>query len=260
MDHSASKAAVLADSNNSRASEHFVQFYEDDAYLLGCVSNFIETGLRAGEGAIVIATKVHREAVEERLAKGGLDLAALRGCGQYLALDATETLSRFMVDGSPHEALFNEVVGSLIARLCQGGRPLRAFGEMVSLLWGEGNGTAAIDLEELWNNLGKTHAFSLFCAYPIGGFRGEAKARPLIHICKQHSRVIPAESYSEKNDGVERLRSIALLQQKASSLEAEVTDRKQAEWALRQQETKLTTMQNKKGKKSEANAEKNKKR
>src|SRR5258706_11467485 len=81
--------------------EHFVQFYEDDAFLIESVSAFIGEGLRVAEGAVVIATKAHRDALEERLRKDGLDLTALRACGQYFPLDAAETLSKFMVGGLP---------------------------------------------------------------------------------------------------------------------------------------------------------------
>jgi PAS domain S-box-containing protein len=223
-------------------SEHFVQFYEDDAFLVGSVGAFVGGGLGAGNGAIVIATQAHREALEERLEAQGLNLDVVKRRGQYVPLDAAETLAKFMVNDLPDEELFIESVGGLVAETARGRRGLRAFGEMVALLWAEGNGAAAIRLEELWNELGKVHSFSLFCAYPMSDFRGEAKGEPFIHICKEHSRVIPAESYAVKaRTDDERLRTIALLQQKASSLEAEVLERKRVEEALRRAHEELTS-------------------
>ena len=50
-------------------SEHFVQFYENDAFLLDSLSGFIDTGLAEGGACIVLATKAHRESLEERLQK-----------------------------------------------------------------------------------------------------------------------------------------------------------------------------------------------
>ena len=216
------------------ASEHFVQFYETDEFLLDSVSGFIGAGLGAGAACIVLATKAHRESLEERLKANGLDLAAVYTRGTYLSLDAGETLSTFMVDGLPEPERFAEVVGSLIERAVKGQRSVRIFGEMVALLWTEGNQAAAIRLEALWNELhNTTHPFSLFCAYPMHGFAGEVYGEQFTEICQQHSHVIPDESYTLLASPEERLRAITLLQQKATSLEAEIAERKVAEERLR---------------------------
>ena len=214
-------------------SEHFVQFCETDAFLMDSVSAFIGAGLRAGDAVIVLATKPHTESLEERLKGDGLEVAAARVRGQYVSMDAAATLSKFMVDGSPEPGRFAEVVGSMIALATQGRRHVRIFGEMVALLWAEGNRAAAVRLEELWNDLGKTHSFSLCCAYPMQGFDREVYEEEFTEICQQHSRVIPAESYTLLSSADERLRAITLLQQKAHSLEAEIAERKEAEERLR---------------------------
>ena len=215
-------------------SEHFVQFYETDEFLLDSVSGFIGAGLGAGAACIVIATKAHREALEERLQATGLDVSIASTRGTYLSLDAGETLAMFMVDGLPEPARFAEVVGSLIERAVKGRRRVRIFGEMVAQLWTEGNQVAAICMEALWNELHHTtHSFSLFCAYPMHGFAGEGYGEQFTEICQQHSQVIPDESYSLLASPDERLRAITLLQQKAASLEAEIAERQVAEERLR---------------------------
>jgi PAS domain S-box-containing protein len=221
-------------------SEHFVQFYDEDSFLLKSVSGFVGAGFRQGEAAIVIATGPHRESLEQLLRADGFDPAALKAEGTFYPLDAAETLAKFMLDGMPDRRLFMQVVGGLVARVTAKGRPLRAFGEMVALLWAEGNGEAAIRLEEFWNELGQEHCFSLFCAYPLGEFRDEANGQPFVHICKAHTRVIPAESYSGQASIDDRLRAITLLQQKAGSLEAEVARRKEIETALIRRERELS--------------------
>jgi PAS domain S-box-containing protein len=215
-------------------SEHFVQFYETDEFLLDSVSGFIGAGLGAGAACIVIATKAHREGLEERLQATGLDMATASTRGTYLALDAGETLAMFMVEGLPEPERFAEVVGSLIQRAVKGRRCVRIFGEMVAQLWTEGNQVAAIRLEALWNELyHSTHSFSLFCAYPMHGFAGEGYVEQFTEICQQHSHIIPDESYTLLASPEERLRGITLLQQKALSLEAEIAERKVAEERLR---------------------------
>ena len=219
--------------------EHFVQFCETDAFLVNSLSEFIGTALRQGDAGIVLATQSHRESLEERLKVDGLEVAAARLSGQYVSIDAAATLSKIMVDGSPDPGRFAEVIGSIITRAAEGRCHVRIFGELVALLWADGNRAAALRLEELWNELARTYSFSLFCAYRMQGFGGEVYEVEFTEICQQHSRVIPAESYTALASPDERLRVITLLQQKANSLEVEIAERKVAEEALKETEARL---------------------
>jgi PAS domain S-box-containing protein len=219
-------------------SEHFVQFYETDSHLLSSLSSFITSGLGAGDACIVVATKTHRQGLEERLQANGLDIVAARACGQYVSLDADETLSKFMEDGSPVPERFVEVIGSSITQAAEGERNVRVFGEMVAILFAEGNYEAVIDLEALWNRMGKSHAFLLYCAYPIDIFAGAGHTPELNLICAEHSSVIPAESYTALTNPDDRLRAIAVLQQRAKSLETKIAEGKEVEEQLRVSEVR----------------------
>jgi PAS domain S-box-containing protein len=95
------------------------------------------------------------------------------------------------------------------------------FGELVALLWAEGKPQEAIRVEQLWNDLAKSHSFSLLCAYPISGFSNEGHIEPFLKMCEEHSGVVPSESYLGLGSEEERLRSIAQLQQKAQVIEKE---------------------------------------
>jgi PAS domain S-box-containing protein len=223
------------------ASEHFVQFCETDTFLIHSVSAFISAGLSAGDACIVLATKPHRESLEKQLQKDGLEVAAAGMQGQYVSIDATAALSKFMFGGMPDPGKFAEIIGNMIARAAKGGHRVRIFGEMVALLWNEGNRAAAIRLEELWNDLSKTHDFMLLCIYQMQSFGGEMYEREFAEICRQHSRVIPAESYNALTTPDERLRAITLLQQKASSLESEIAERRGVEARLRASEIRDIT-------------------
>lgn len=216
------------------ASGHFVQFYDADAFLLDSLAEFVGTALREGEAAIVIATEPHRRGLDERLQAAGLDPTGARGRGQYLPLDAAATLSRFIVDGAPERERFMAVIGDVLETAAAGGRRVRAFGEMVALLALEGNQPAAARLEELWNELQLRRPFMLFCAYPMERLGGEAMAELLATVCQTHTYVIPAESFMALPDGDARRRAIAVLQQKARSLEAEVLERQRVEVQLRE--------------------------
>ena len=149
---------------------HSVQFYEEDGSLLRELSQFIGAALGGGGSAIVIATQTHREALASQLEQQGIHLQLATKNGRFLSLDAAEALSGFMVDGMPDADLFNTMLGSVVAQMSGAanarGHRLAAFGEMVALLWAEGNRDAAIYLEKLWNQLGERYAFHLHCAYP----------------------------------------------------------------------------------------------
>ena len=170
--------------------EHFVQIYKDDTVFLDTLEGFVAGGLRSGDAVILIATAEHLRALEQRLLTQDIDIAAARERDQYIALNADETLNRFMAGAWPDDERFKTVVSDLLAR-ARGpeGRRVRAFGEMVALLWSRGNEGATVRLEHLWHGLCRAEAFTLFCAYPRVGFTQDAAAS-ISELCAAHSRVI----------------------------------------------------------------------
>lgn len=217
------------DWNEIGPAEHFVQFYETEAYLVESVSEFLCTGLAAGDGVAVIATREHRKHIELRLKSQRLNIAAAIKRGQCVAIDAADTLAQLMVGGLPDRARFTAIVGGAIERLAQKWPRVRAFGEMAALLWKEGNCEAAVSLEELWNDLAARQTFALLCAYPMHDFGNDAATESFQEICTCHARVLPAESYALLANPDDQTRMITLLQQKANALQAEVAQRKKAE-------------------------------
>jgi hypothetical protein len=172
-------------------SEHLLQIYGDDNTFLDALEGFVGSGLRAGDGVIVLATAPHLHALEKRLRGGSwIDVDRARWEDRYIALLAQEILDKLMVDGWPDEQLFEAAVTPLITRARGEGRKVRAFGEMVALLWSQGNAGATIRLEHLWNKLLEAEKFPLFCAYPRAGFPQDAAAS-IQTVCATHSRVIP---------------------------------------------------------------------
>src|SRR5947209_2553099 len=96
---------------------HVVQFYSDDSFLLEGLSRFIGSALGAGDAAIVIATEAHRNELTLRLQALGLDTVRSSKQGRFISLDAAETLSKFMVDGWPDEARFEQTIGGVLRRV-----------------------------------------------------------------------------------------------------------------------------------------------
>ena len=219
-DISLQKLVPSSHQGSMNESEHFVHFYENDTFLLDSIADFMGSGLIVGDTCIVLATQAHREMLEERLKATGLDLAATPIRGEYISLDAAETLSKIMIDGLPEPERFSRVIGGTISQAAKS-HHVRVFGELVALLWADGNHAAAVRLEELWNDLGKLHPFSLFCAYPMHGFNRDIYTAEFADICNSHSRVISTESYTALVSPDERLHAITLLQQKANLLAEE---------------------------------------
>src|SRR6202795_4763911 len=173
---------------------HVAYFYQESDSLLEALSSFIGSALAAGNAALVIATKMHREGLQHWLTARGLDIPKATNEGRYLELDAAELLSKVMMEGMPDSGRFEAIVGGAIVRTkarAKTARPeIAAFGEMVSLLWTEGKVEAAIRLEQLWNELAKKQSFSLRGAYPATNFLGQENAQPLKRMCAEHSAVL----------------------------------------------------------------------
>jgi PAS domain S-box-containing protein len=222
-------------------SSHVVQFYEDDEFLRDSVAQYVGTGLVRGEPVVVIATELHRSALRGQLVASSFDVERAVSTGQLTLLDAAETLATFMVGDRPDWTLFERNVGAVIEKTARlrAGRSVRAYGEMVDLLVTQGKPDAAILLEGMWNELAKSHGFSLLCAYVMGNFLKEDQEELLQRVCNTHTHVMAA-------DGDARLHEIGLLEQRAKALETEVDLRRHLEnqlcdamRALREREEEL---------------------
>jgi hypothetical protein len=168
---------------------HAVLFYSDGGELAGQVSEFLLEAIRAGGVAVVIATPAHRESIAATLAGAGIDVAAHQAAGLYVALDAFETMDRFMVADWPNAASFWQVISPIIARAAEARAPVHVFGEMVALLWGFGRVSAAIEVEAMWNELAAQYSFSLLCSYPADSVRGDQHQDALAEVCRVHASV-----------------------------------------------------------------------
>ncbi|HEY2261225.1 MAG TPA: MEDS domain-containing protein [Streptosporangiaceae bacterium] len=184
---------MLVGTENLNAGGHVVQFYGHDAELAERVSGYLLGALQGGGVAIVIATPEHRGEFEARLKQAGVDLAAARDDGTYLTLDAAGILRELMGDASPDRqtldrAAFDRVIGTLIRQAAADGRPVRAYGELVALLWDDGLVNAAAQLEALWDQLNRRHPFSLFCGYRADSVTREIDA--FAEVCRLHHAVV----------------------------------------------------------------------
>lgn len=170
-------------------AEHLVQIYEEERVFMNALEGFVIGGIRCGDGVIVIATEDHRNELEHRLLICGIDVERGRSRGQYIDLDAEDTLSKFMIGEWPDDDLFQRTVTEIVSRARGEGRTVRAFGEMVAILWARGHNAATVRLEHLWHSLCRSEAFPLFCAYPKSGFT-QTPTSSLQEICSLHSKLV----------------------------------------------------------------------
>jgi len=150
--------------------DHVVQIYENDGIFLDALTGFVGGGINAGDAVIVIATEKHLLALHGRLRSYGLHVDSLIAENRYIPMNAEEILATFMVNNWPDEELFMQTVSKLIRKAGKKNQRIRAFGEMVAILWAEGHNGATVQLEHLWNKFCEKEEFCLFCAYPKTGF------------------------------------------------------------------------------------------
>lgn len=177
------------------ASDHFVQFFDIDAQLIDAVSGFVERGVAASEVCIVIATPQHRDAIGKSLRARGVDVAGLEATYRYIEINAESMLAEFCDAQGLHHRRFHERADMLLRQASACGRPVRIFGEMVALLAARGLSTYVIELEELWNELCRSHDFVLFCAYPSHLVNADTELVLYRHICAVHQHGLAGRAH-----------------------------------------------------------------
>ena len=179
------------------ARYHAVRFYESDRSLAAIVGKFLSDGLNDGHPAIVIAIAAHRAAIVRDLVTRRHDVVELQRTGALLLVDAQNTLDTFMSNGNVEDTKFKDVVSGILRAGCRDrvDRVVRVYGELVNLLWCDGQQDSAVRVEGLWNSLAASESFSLVCGYAMG--QRHKKAR-LDEICGQHTHVISADGTLER--------------------------------------------------------------
>jgi hypothetical protein len=171
--------------------DHAVAFYQENE-LAGLVGEYLHPALSEGGSAVLVATPEHRSLVNAWLIRTGIDLAGAWADGSYVLLDADQTISRFIINGRADAAAFWETMSPVLAAASRKQGPVRVFGEMFQMLWETGVPDAAIELEALWNEIGRQYPFALLCAYPAAAISEEADSDSLAQVCCAHSEVVGA--------------------------------------------------------------------
>ena len=178
--------------------DHIVQLYQDQQFLNRAVCRFAAGAIANGEGVILVPTAAHWEAFRPRLEAEGVDVTAAQGNGQLTIVDADELLPHFMKDAMPDAPLFLGLAANVIAKARGDGQypKVRWWGEMVNLLWEQGNVAASMSLEDQFDRLAGHHEIAIFCSFVMDNFNSEVQSRLLPRLGQNHSHLIPVEDYA----------------------------------------------------------------
>ena len=185
--------------------DHLVQFYDvDDDLLVKKVGRYLFEGWKAGQGLLVVAEPERNVAIAEQLGALGMNTVAAAALGRLVFLDAAESLAQLTSQGPPDQIRFDALIGGAVRDLKTRHPRLRAYGEMVGVLWRRGQSAAAEKIEEFWNRTMQASAVSLFCAYPIDVFGKEFDIRAVGQILSAHTHVLPTGRDGEIGNAVDR--------------------------------------------------------
>jgi hypothetical protein len=177
--------------------DHIVQLYQDQQFLNRAVCRFAAGAIANGEGIILVPTAAHWESFRPRLEAEGVDVKAAQSRGQLTVVDADELLPRFMRDAMPDAPVFLGLAADVIATARDEARypKVRWWGEMVNVLWEQGNVAASMSLEDQFDRLAKHHEIAIFCSFVMDNFNSEVQSRLLPRLGQNHSHLIPVEDY-----------------------------------------------------------------
>src|SRR3954463_16772970 len=207
--------------------DHIVQLYQDQQFLNRAVCRFAASALANGEGVILVPTAAHWEAFKPRLEAEGVDIEGAKDSGQLTVVDSDELLPEFMRNSMPDAPVFLGLAGDVIARARGGDRypKVRWWGEMVNVLWEQGNVAASMALEDQFDHLAHEREIAIFCSFVMDNFNGEVHSRMLPRLAQNHSHLIPVEDYLRLERSVTEALRETVGDNEAHVLESELLSR-----------------------------------
>jgi DNA-binding NarL/FixJ family response regulator len=171
---------------------HEMLIYSEDAVLVESFTRFIALALRANKPVISVFTKSHLHSLLQSLYAEKLNVDDAIEKGLFIPLDATEKLSKLMLNDLLDQVRCKSTMSGLVeaVRTAKGERSRIAMcGECTPLLLAQDNAEAAIRLEQVCNDLAKEHELDILCAYPSSSFSGGKDERTFKNICAEHTAV-----------------------------------------------------------------------
>jgi hypothetical protein len=204
---------------------HIVQLYQDDEFYGEAISHFAAEGLVRGESIILVATGPHWENISRRLRGKGFDTDQLFRDGQLTLLDADATLPKFMAGKVPDGTIFKPLAKQTIAKARAGGKfpRVRWWGEMVNVLYVDGNTRGSHRLEEFFDQVAHEESIAIFCSFLMDKFDPRIYDEAFGNVCRTHSHIIPCDDYAHHRLTVNRAIAEVIGDIKGSALQSLVS-------------------------------------
>ena len=181
----------IAQGDSLASHRHDVVFSASDEVLVGAFTHFIANALDGGKAAIVLLNEAHGESVQRSLRASPVDLDLAIRQHRYALVSIDEMLALVMVNGRVDPTRFRNAAESLLADVERHATNelagIAACGECSPTLWANGNVEAAIQLEHLWDEIGKSRQMDILCAYPLAA--REESLHTVWSLCAEHTAV-----------------------------------------------------------------------
>lgn len=184
------------------SGNHTVQICPNEDSQVDLVTRYIKDGLLNGEAVIVIAKPALRKILKAKMDALNFDGQILQDQDQIKFFDAEFLLSNLKSDGSLEVEAFREFVSIPIYHAQLNYSKVRAFSEMVDILWKQNQHDMAIQLEDFWNELSPTEEISLLSTYSLDKLDPNTYDEALERICKCHSYLVPMEDHDSVEHGM----------------------------------------------------------
>jgi DNA-binding NarL/FixJ family response regulator len=183
--------ARIAQGDSLACHQHHVVFYSSDDVLVQAFTRFIGGALDGGKAVIVLLNEAHEESVRRSLRASHVDVDRAIRQKRYVPMIISEMLAQVMVNGRVDPIRFQNAADALLAdverQAMNQGAGIAACGECAPTLWANGNVEAAMQLEHLWDEIGKSRQIDILCGYPMIA-RDEA-VKAVRSLCAEHTAV-----------------------------------------------------------------------
>ena len=183
--------------SNPGPDGHIVQLYQEPDFYGEAISHFAVEGLIRGESIILVATDSNWANISKHLERHGLDIPQLFERGQLTLLNANDTLPKFLANGAPDGSIFKPLASQTIKKArCDGKYSrVRWWGEMVNVLYVDGNGNASHKLEQFFDEVAHEESIAIFCSFLMDRYDPRIYDEVFANVCSTHSNVIPTRDY-----------------------------------------------------------------
>jgi hypothetical protein len=168
--------------------DHIALVYQDDGFLVESVRRFVDSGLRSGDGIVVLSTLPRWEVIRQRLALGGVDVASAVGRGQLKHMGVHNILLTWM-SGHCSQAAFDAAAGGLVDIQFAHYATVRVFSELADALLEKDNRLLAADVQRRWSTYLRGKPVSVLSAWRIDNHDAERYGTRLQSLYLTHNHV-----------------------------------------------------------------------